>query len=225
MKRLLIFAACAVALCAQVAQKANERYQTEEARAGMARGLGSTGRDASQKPAELIARMGLEPGMTVADIGTGVGYMLPHLSAAVGPSGRVLAEDIFPDFLKQAEEKARAAGLSNITFVKGTEKDPNLPEGSVDVALTLDAYHHYDYPDEMLAGIRKALKPSGRLVVVEFYKRPDALGKGNFAVEHVRLDKAGFIQEIEAAGFKLLSDFEQMPGKQYGIVFAKAARN
>ena len=57
-------------------------------------------------------------------------------------------------------------------FVKGTETDPNLPEGSVDVILALDSYHHYDYPEKMLAGFHKALSERGRLVIVEYYKSP-----------------------------------------------------
>jgi ubiquinone/menaquinone biosynthesis C-methylase UbiE len=187
----------------------------------MARGLGSSGRDAAQKPAELVARMKLAPGMVVADIGTGAGYMLPYLSKAVGASGRVLAEDIFDDFLKTAGEKARAEKLANVSLVKGGERDPNLPENGVDVALALDSYHHYNYPREMLAGIRKALRQDGRLVVVEYYKRPNAIGKGDFAVEHVRLDKPDAIKEIEAAGFQLVSEFEQIPNSQYGLVFRK----
>jgi ubiquinone/menaquinone biosynthesis C-methylase UbiE len=218
-------AACAATLSAQVAQKANERYQTEQERESMGRGLGSSGRDATQKPAELVARMGIRPGMTVADIGTGVGYMLPFLSRAVGEGGRVLAEDIFPDFLKKAEEKARAEKLPNVSFVRGGDKDPGLPGNAVDVALALDSYHHYDYPREMLSAIRRSLRPDGRLVIVEYYKRPNAIGRGDFALEHVRLDKPDAIREIEAGGFRLVSEFEQIPGSQYGLVFRKAEAN
>ena len=220
MKLWILAAACAAALAGQVASEANRHYQTPEQREAMAKGLSRAGRDALQKPAELVAHMDLQPGMTVADIGTGSGYMLPHLSRAVGPSGRVLAEDVFDDFLARAREGARSAKLANVTFIQGTAKDPALPAGAVDVALALDSYHHYDYPREMLAGIRQALRPGGRLVVVEYYKRPGAMPGGN-AVAHIRLDEPDVVREIEAAGFHLLSRWEQIPGSQYGLVFRK----
>ena len=93
--RALLPALCATALWAQVATDANQRYQTAEGRKAIAAGLGSAERDATERPQELVDEMGLKPGMTVADVGTGVGYMLPYLSRAVGPSGHVTAEDIF----------------------------------------------------------------------------------------------------------------------------------
>src|ERR1035438_668137 len=147
----------------QVAEKANERYQTEQGRAAVAKGLSSSDRDKLQRPAELVQSIGVKPGMTVADIGTGGGYMLPHLSAAVGPEGEVFGEDIFDDFLKKARDTAEKAGLHNVHFIKGTEHSAELPKGRVDVILALDSYHHYDYPQDMLASFKAALKPDGRL--------------------------------------------------------------
>ena len=134
MKRHQKYAAsCAAFLLAwplysQVAKDANARYQTPDGRQAVATGLGATDRDERQKPAELVAAMGLHPGMTVADVGTGIGYMLPFLSRAVGGSGKVLAEDIFDDFLASARKRTSDEKLSNVTFFKGTEKDPLLPE-------------------------------------------------------------------------------------------------
>ena len=220
MKPVLLLLASAAALFPQAAGEANAHYQTEKDRQAVARGLSQPGRDATQKPAELVARMGLKPGMAVADIGSGTGYMLPYLSRAVGASGQVIAEDIFPDFLDKAKARAGDEKLGNVSFIKGTEKDPLLPEGSVDVALALDSYHHYDYPLEMLAGIRKGLRADGRLVLVEYYKRPGAMSNTD-AVKHIRLDKQDVIREIEAAGFSLLSDFEQIQGSQYGLILRK----
>ena len=96
--------------------------------------------------------------MTVADVGTGIGYMLPFLSRRVGPQGKVIAEDIFDDFLASARQHSENLKLTNVTFIKGTDKDPLLPANSLDIALALDVYHHFDYPEKMLAAIHQALK-------------------------------------------------------------------
>lgn len=205
---------------AQVADKANSQYKTQEGRARVAQSLISPDRDSKQKPQELVDAMALRPGMVVADIGTGAGYMLPYLSRAVGSGGRVLAEDIQDDFLSKAKAHADDDKLGNISYVKGTEKDPNLPGEGVDVALALDSYHHYDYPERMLAGIHKALRADGRFVVVEYYRRPSAMTGGR-AMEHIRLDESEVIKEIEANGFKLVSRREHVKDSQYMLIFEK----
>jgi predicted methyltransferase len=220
MPRALLLAACCGALWAQVATDANTRYQTAEGRKAIAAGLGNPGRDATERPQELVSEMALKPGMTVADIGTGVGYMLPYLSRAVGPSGRVLAEDIFDDFLNAAKQRAADQKLANVAFLKGTETDPHLADGSVDVILALDSYHHYNYPDKMLAAFVRALRDGGRLVVVEYYKRPDAMPGGD-AVKHIRLDEPDLVREIESHGFRRVSEREHIKASQYMVVFER----
>src|SRR5215813_12249107 len=196
MKPLFLVLSAAIALHAQVATQANSGYQSEQQRQNVAKTLADPARDEKQKPGELIRAMGLQPGMTVADVGTGVGYMLPFLSRRVGPEGKVIAEDIFDDFLSAAKKHSEDLNLGNVTFVKGGETDPNLPAGAVDVVLALDVYHHFDYPEKMLAAIHKALRPEGRLVIVEYYKRPDAMSGGR-ATNHIRLDMPDVIKEIE----------------------------
>jgi len=203
---------------AQVADKANSGYKTPEGRERVAQTLIAPDRDARQKPEELVRAMALRPGMVVADIGTGAGYMLPFLSRAVGAQGRVVAEDIQDDFLAKARAKAESDKLGNISFVKGSETDPMLAEAGLDVALALDSYHHYDYPDKMLAGIRKALKRGGKLVIVEYYKRKSAMPNGR-ALEHIRLDAPDVIKEIESNGFHLESQREHIKDSQYMLTF------
>jgi ubiquinone/menaquinone biosynthesis C-methylase UbiE len=218
-------AACAVLalalpLSAQVAGQANPRYQTAEGRQSVAAGLAAPDREQRQKPQDIVRAMGLRPGMTVADVGTGIGYMLPLLSHAVGVVGQVIAEDIFDDYLAAAKIRATNQQLTNVTFVKGTDKDPSLPEGAVDEVLVLDAYHHFDYPQEMLAGIHKALKPNGKLVIVEYYKTFAAMPNGD-AVNHIRLNKPDVIKEIEANHFRLVSEREQIQDSQYMLILEK----
>jgi ubiquinone/menaquinone biosynthesis C-methylase UbiE len=158
--------------------------------------------------------------MTVADIGTGVGYMLPYLSRRAGPGGHVIAEDIFDDFLAAAKQTVENSNLKNVTFVKGSETDPNLPEGQVDMELVLDAYHHFDYPEKMLAALHKALRPEGKLVIVEYYKREAAMPNGR-ALTHIRLDMPDLIKEVEANHFHLILEKEHVKNVQYMLVLEK----
>ena len=213
-------AAIAVSAAAQVAKEANSQYQTADGRKAVAANLSAPDRDERQKPRELVKNMGVTRGMSVADVGTGIGYMLPFLSRGVGPSGRVFAEDIFDDYLATARLTAESQHLSNVVFIKGTEKDPKLPENSLDRVLVLDVYHHFDYPEAMLAGIHKALKAGGRLVIVEYYKNETAMPNGR-ALTHIRLNKPDVIKEIEAHHFHLVSQGEHIPDVQYMLVLEK----
>jgi len=223
MKRLPICLVACAAVFGQVAEKANEAYKTKDGRDSVARNLASPARDATQKPRELVESMHLRTGMKVADVGTGVGYMLPYLSHAVGPTGEVIAEDIAQDFLDKARLRARTTGLQNVKFVLGTDRDPNLPGGVLDAVLVLDAYHHFDYPELMLKSIRESLVSDGKLYIVEYYKRLNAMGpgSGDRAIQHIRLDRDDVIKEVEEYGFKLVTKFDQIPDSQYVAVFEK----
>lgn len=203
----------------QAAAEANRRYQTVEGRQGMLTNLGAADRAFRLQGERIVAAMQIKPGMTVADIGTGGGAMLPLFSAAVGPSGKVVSQDIFEDFLEAAKKKSREEKLSNVTFVLGNDKDTRLPAGCCDIAVTIDAYHHFDFPAEVLASIRKGLKPGGRFVVVDYFKREGAMG-GTNAIEHVRLDMDDAIREIEANGFRLIEKRDHVPGSQWIGFFA-----
>src|SRR5208283_3292840 len=178
-------------------EKANAHYATPEQRSAMARGMADPSRDQQQKPRELLASLAIVAGMAVADVGTGPGYMLPFLSEAVGPGGRVLAEDIFPDFLEAARRRAGSAHLANVTLVLGTQPDPKL------------------------ARLRDSLKEDGRLAIVDYYRRRGAM-PSNDALEHIRADQPEVIQEVEASGFHLVSKHDHIPNSQYVLVFRKA---
>ena len=96
--------------------------------------------------------------------------MLPYMIDAVGPSGRVYAEDIQDDFLEKAKAAVAEGGWKNVTFVKGGQKDVMLPENSLDLGFILDVYHHLNYPEVTMATVYKAIKPGGRLAVIDFYR-------------------------------------------------------
>jgi len=186
MRVLIIAALAAQLISAQVAADANKAYKTKEGRDGVAKTLDNPNRDKSQKPEEIIAALDLKPGSSVADVGTGTGYMLPFLSKAVGPKGKVYGEDIASDFLDRAKSKVDA----NVELILGTETDPKLPASSVDVELVLDVYHHFDYPDKMLANLKSALKPGGKLVIVDFYRKD--------RTDHIRIEREDVIKRSRA---------------------------
>lgn len=207
----------------QAAQQANQAYQTPEGRANVAKALNDPARAERQHPRDIVTALDLKAGDSVADVGTGIGFMLPYLSQAVGQTGHVIAEDIQTDFLDKAKMKAQIEHLNNIQFVLGTNRDPRLPSDTLSGALVLDVYHHFDSPQAMLEHIRDSLLSDGKLVIVEYYTRPGAMPNNNpdFAVQHIRLDQAGVIQEVESNGFRLISKRDLVPNSQYITVFEK----
>jgi ubiquinone/menaquinone biosynthesis C-methylase UbiE len=223
MKKLgCLFLFCAVAF-PQVAEQANEAYKTKEGRASVAKNLVDPARDERQRPRDIVDQMGLQPGQSVADVGTGVGFMLPYLSRAVGDKGTVYAEDIQQDFLDQARMRANTLNVTNVKFVLGTDRDPRLPANTLSGLVVLDVYHHFDYPEAMLEHIRDSLVSDGKLVIVEYYKRRGAMPNGDpdRAIQHIRLDEDDLIREVVANGFKVLDKHELVPKSQYIVTFVK----
>jgi ubiquinone/menaquinone biosynthesis C-methylase UbiE len=215
MKRLIIAFLLIPAAWSQVAQHANQDLHTAEGRQRLIQMLSSPDRAKRIGADKLVTSLNLFPGATVVDLGAGAGVLLPYLSEAVGPTGRVVAQDIIDEFLLKAAELARAKRLTNVEFLLGTAKDPKLEGNSANLILAVDSYHHFDYPEAMLAGIRNALRPGGKFVVVDYYK-------ARFRdPEHIRLEKADVIKEIEANGFRLLTNEEHIPEEQYRLVFEK----
>ena len=215
---LSILAGCCLA---QVAKKPNEDYATLERRQHAASEMEHPIRPTVEHTAELVESLGIRPLDTVADVGTGVGYLIPYLLSKVGPFGGVWAEDIFPDFVASARKKIEAARWRNVHAVLGTEQDPKLPPAQFDVAVVLDTYHHFNYPLQMLQHIRTALKPQGRLIIIEYYRsrlRPGATEED--LQSHIRLDRDGVVAEVTAHGFHLTRSFDHLP-YEYVLDFAK----
>src|SRR5450631_4154375 len=132
---LFLLAGCSAA---QVAKKANEDYDTAERRQHAASEMDHRVRPTVEHTAELVDALGIRPTDAVADVGAGVGYLIPYLLPKVGPFGSVVAEDIVPDFVARIQEKIKVAGWRNVRAVLGTEYDPKLPPARFDVAIVLD---------------------------------------------------------------------------------------
>jgi predicted methyltransferase len=125
------------------------------------------GRESWQRVPDIFAAMGLSPGAVVADIGAGDGFFTTRLAKGVGPDGRVVAVDISDSALARLRRRLEADRIGNVTITLGTPTDPKLPAGTLDAALIVNAYHEMTQFNSMLTAIRTALKPSGRLVIVE----------------------------------------------------------
>src|SRR5262249_18819738 len=123
-------------------------------------------RDAWQKPAEVVAALGLRPGMTVADLGAGTGYFSRHLSAAGGPEGAVLAADTEPNMVAHLRERAEAERTPNVVPILASADNPRLPAHATDLVLVVDTFHHIDDRLTYLRGLRRCLKPGGRVAVI-----------------------------------------------------------
>ena len=132
-------------------------------------------REQEEAPSKLLQALKFKPGDVVADIGAGSGYHTLRIAKLVGPRGKVYAVDIQPEMLALIRERAKKQGLKNVELVQGTETDPKLPAGSVDLILLVDVYHEFSYPYEMTVAMVKALKPGGRLVFVEFRLEDDSV--------------------------------------------------
>ena len=161
-RRLLRFAACGLALAVAACGR-----QPQEQGVRPADSSAETKRDAYQRVPDVFIALGLRPGAVVADIGAGRGYFTARLSAAVGPPGRVYAVDINPTQLDWLRDRAKTEHLSNVTVVEGAPADPHLSGASLDAVLVVDTYHEMTEQAAMLAAIRRALKPDGRLVMVD----------------------------------------------------------
>jgi predicted methyltransferase len=126
-------------------------------------------RDAADEPAQLVRLLGIKSGITIADIGAGSGYYVARLSPIVGAGGRIIAEDIKPEYLRSLRKRVRDLGLQNVTVSLGEPHDPRLPADSVDVAILVHMYHEITQPYALLYNLVPALKPGARVGIVDAF--------------------------------------------------------
>jgi ubiquinone/menaquinone biosynthesis C-methylase UbiE len=173
-------------------------------------------REDEENPDLALRLLRIRRGSTVADIGAGSGYFTIRLAKIVGAMGKVYASDIQAGMLTLLQQNAARAKVDNVIPVLGANDDPKLPAGSIDLAIMVDVYHEFSEPRRMLQHIREALKPDGRLVLLEYRAEdPDV----PILREH-KMSKAQVKQEVEHEGFKQSRVYDDLPW-QHLFIFTK----
>jgi SAM-dependent methyltransferase len=163
-----------------------------------------------EQPERVLDAMGLEPGDVVADVGCGSGYYARRMARRVQPGGTVYCEDIQPEMLDIMRQRAADEGVSGIEAVRGTPTDPKLPAGAIDWIIIADVYHEMSDPEPMLAGIRRALSPRGRVALLE-YRVEDGTGD-QIKADHT-MSARQVLLEWRAAGFELVALHDFLPSQ------------
>ena len=164
----------------------------------------------------MLASLDIKKGAVVADVGAGVGYHVWRLSEIVGPMGKVIGEDIQPEMLRMLKKNIDDRKLRNVEVVLGTPSDPRLPENSLDLVLMVDVYHEFADPITMMGHIRKALKPDGRIVLVEFRKEDP-----NVPIQPLhKMSVLEVRSELESMGFRFQKVLTFLPW-QHILFFTK----
>jgi protein-L-isoaspartate O-methyltransferase len=169
-----------------------------------------------EDPERAVRMLGLKPGMKVADIGAGVGYYSLKIATEVGPTGKVFATDIQPGMIERLRANIAKSGLKNIEPVLSTEAATGLPDHAVDLMILVDVYHEFSQPRTMIQGLKRALKPDGRLVLFEFRKEDP---KVPIREEH-KMSIAEAKAELEADGLVLDKVLNDLPW-QHMMFFRK----
>lgn len=174
-------------------------------------------REAEQRPAEVIRAMGLKEGDVVADLGCGTGWFARRMAKVVAPRGKVYAVDIQPEMLDLLRGYLQKEGVANVEPVLGTETDPKLPPGRLDWILMVDVFHELQQPKPMLEAIRRSLKPTGRVALVEY--RLEGTSASHIRPEH-RMSVEQVMAEWPPAGFRLVQTLEFLPTQHLFILEA-----
>lgn len=212
-----MLAASAIAQEASVHPGINKNFENADVQKYLER-FEREGRVVFDRRDEIVAALDLSPGDSVADIGAGTGFFSFLMTDAVGPEGTVYAVDIAKNFIDYMDGKAQEYGLKNVVTIHNDPRSTGLEPDSVDAVFICDTYHHFEYPFDMLASIRDAMKDDGVLVIVDFERIAGETRE--FVWNMVRAGKGHFTDEIIDAGFELI---EEVPftEKHYILRFKK----
>jgi predicted methyltransferase len=183
----------------------SERFETE-------------GREVYDNRELIVEKLALQPGMAVADVGAGTGLFTRLMAPKVGAEGKVYAVDIAKTFVDHTVMSSHARGLKQVEGVVCTPDDSKLAPASVDLVFICDTYHHFEFPHKTMVSIGKALKPGGRVALLDF-ERIEGVSS-DWTMGHVRAGKEVFQKEIEDAGFELVEEFDLFT-ENYFLVFRK----
>ena len=168
---------------------------------------------------EIIDVLALEAGDDVADIGAGTGFFSRMMAHKVGRRGKVYAVDIAENFITHIDEMAKKDGLKNIKAIVCSERSVDLPKNSIDVAFICDVYHHFEYPFDSMASLHEAMRPGGRLVIVDF-ERIKGVSR-DWTLGHVRCGKGTVTDEVKDSGFDFVEEVDLGMEDQWVRVFKK----
>jgi len=171
-------------------------------------------REFEEQPSKAINALGIKPGQVVADVGAGSGYYTVRLAKQVGRIGRVYASDIQPEMIVHLQRRLERERIENVELVQATEVNPRLPDASFDLILMVDVYHELSRPQEVLRKLRTALKPDGRLVLIEYRKESPWVPireEHKMSVKEARM-------ELEAEGYRFDRVIDVLPW-QHILVF------
>ncbi len=171
----------------------------------------------------ILKAIKLKPTDVVADIGAGTGLFTRLFATNLGPEGRVIAVDIAQKFLDHIEVTCREGGIRNVETLLCKDDSTELPPESVDVAYICDTYHHFEFPIKTMTSLRKAMKPGGRVIVVDF-KRIEGEST-EWTINHVRAGQEVFEKEIIEAGFKKVDEIKDLLKENYMVVFEVDDKN
>jgi ubiquinone/menaquinone biosynthesis C-methylase UbiE len=173
-------------------------------------------RDDEENASESFLQLNLEPGMTVCDLGCGNGYWTIPMARKVGSEGRVLAVDIQKEMLQQLRERSARFNFHHVEPILGEVDNPNLPAGEVDLLLMVDVYHEFSHPESMLWAIRRSLKPTGVVALLEYREEDPSVP---IKPLH-KMSKQQIMKEYQRNGFKLVREYNKLPW-QHLMFFAR----
>jgi ubiquinone/menaquinone biosynthesis C-methylase UbiE len=171
------------------------------------------GRDEWQQPVKVVESLKIEPGQTIVDLGAGGGYFTFLLAEATGPAGKVYAVDVDQDMTGLLAQKARDQGVKNVDVILARPDNPMLPEHAVDLIFTANTYHHIDDRVDYFSALRQALRPQGRVAVIDFDDR-----SGWMSWFHHSTPSASIRREMEQAGYRLAQEFDFLDRQSF-LVF------
>ena len=172
-------------------------------------------REMEENTSQLLKNLALKPGMVIADIGAGSGYHSTLMSKMVG-NGKVYAVDVEPEMIAYLNDRITLEGIKNIVPVLSTEQSVSLPANTIDMMLLVDVYHEFSYPHEMALSMLHALKPGGKLVLVEFRSEDPMVP---IKTIH-KMSEAQAVKELKAAGFNFEKNISNLPW-QHCLIFRK----